>query len=126
MAQRAGEKSWEAAISGRRWWNLFPKPGFDISVFCNVSMSNRDFSCRPYILRRWGALPRRFRILMARTWVVQRRAGNPGWVDTIRPLLFGPVGAALWPVEGVPSNARERRYRDRQLRTSPLFPPPPA
>src|SRR5215212_9318126 len=54
MAQRAGEKSWEAAISGRRWWNLFPKPGFDISVFCNVSMSNRDFSCRPYILRRLG------------------------------------------------------------------------
>jgi hypothetical protein len=22
MAQRAGEKSWEGAISGRRWWNM--------------------------------------------------------------------------------------------------------
>ena len=30
MAQRAGEKSWEGAISGRRWWNLSLKPGFDI------------------------------------------------------------------------------------------------
>jgi len=44
MAQRAGEKSWEAAISSRRWWNLCLKPGFDINVFCNGSMSNRDFS----------------------------------------------------------------------------------
>jgi hypothetical protein len=44
MAQRAGEKSWEAAISGGRWWNLCLKPGFDINVFCNGSMSNRDFS----------------------------------------------------------------------------------
>jgi hypothetical protein len=44
MAQRAGEKSGQAAISGRRWWNLFPKPGFDISVFWNGLMSNRDFS----------------------------------------------------------------------------------
>jgi hypothetical protein len=44
MAQRAGEKSWQAAISGGRWWNLCLKPGFDINVFCNGSMSNRDFS----------------------------------------------------------------------------------
>jgi hypothetical protein len=44
MAQRAGEKSWQAAISGRRWWNLSPKPGFDISVFWNGLMSNWDFS----------------------------------------------------------------------------------
>jgi hypothetical protein len=44
MAQRAGEKSGQAAISGGRWWNLFPKPGFDISVFWNGLMSNRDFS----------------------------------------------------------------------------------
>ena len=43
MAQRAGEKSWEAAISRRRWWNLFLKPGFDINVFWNVSMSNPGF-----------------------------------------------------------------------------------
>jgi steroid 5-alpha reductase family enzyme len=65
-------------------------------------------------------------VLTARAWVVRQRAGNPGWVDTIRPFSFGLVGAgsALWPVGGTPSNAR-RRYRDRQLRTSPLFPPPP-
>ena len=67
-------------------------------------------------------------VLMARAWVGQQRAGNPGWVDTIRPLLLGLVGAAsaLWPVEGVPSNDRQRCHRDRRLRTSPLFPPPPA
>ena len=35
MAQRAGEKSWEAAISGRRWWNP-AKPGFDLNVFWNA------------------------------------------------------------------------------------------
>jgi steroid 5-alpha reductase family enzyme len=64
---------------------------------------------------------------MTRAWVVQQRAGNPGWVDTIpAPLSLGLVGAgsALRPVEGTPSNARQRRYRHRQLRTSPLFPPP--
>jgi hypothetical protein len=33
MAQRAGEKSWEAAISRRRWWNLSLKSGFDIKPF---------------------------------------------------------------------------------------------
>jgi hypothetical protein len=44
MAQRAGEKSWQAAISGGRSWNLCLKLGFDISVFWIVSMSNRDFS----------------------------------------------------------------------------------
>jgi len=44
MAQRAEEKSWEAAISGGRWWNRCLKPSFDINVFCNGSMSNRDFS----------------------------------------------------------------------------------
>jgi hypothetical protein len=54
MAQRAGEKSWEAAISGRRWWKLFLKPALDINVFWNVSMSNRDFS-----------LPHRFRSIFA-------------------------------------------------------------
>jgi steroid 5-alpha reductase family enzyme len=65
-------------------------------------------------------------VLMARAWAVQQRAGNPGWVDTIRPLSLGLVGAAsaLWLVEGVPSNGRQWRHRDRQLRTSPLFPPP--
>jgi hypothetical protein len=41
MAQRAGEKSWQAAISGGRWW--FPKRGVAITVFWNGSMSNRDF-----------------------------------------------------------------------------------
>jgi hypothetical protein len=44
MAQRAGEKSWQAVISGRRWWNFILKSGFDANVFWNVSMSNRDFS----------------------------------------------------------------------------------
>ena len=43
MAQRAGEKSGEAGISGRRWWNLVLKPGSDLNVFWNVSMSNGIF-----------------------------------------------------------------------------------
>jgi hypothetical protein len=43
MAQRAGEKSREAGISGRRWWNLCVKPGFDVNVFWNVAMSNGIF-----------------------------------------------------------------------------------
>ena len=73
-----------------------------------------------------GGIAASLSVLMARVWAVLQRAGNPGWVDTIRPLSLGLVGAAsaLWPVEGVPSNARQWRHRDRQLRTSPLFPPP--
>jgi hypothetical protein len=43
MAQRAGEKSGEAGISGRRWWNLVLKSGFDLNAFWNVSMSNGIF-----------------------------------------------------------------------------------
>jgi hypothetical protein len=68
-----------------------------------------------------GGIAASLSVLMARAWVVQR-AGNPGWV------LLGLLGAgrALWPVGGTPSNARQRRYRHRQLRTSPLFPQPPA
>jgi hypothetical protein len=41
MAQRAGERSRE---SSRQKWNLFSKPDFEINVFCNGLMSNRDFS----------------------------------------------------------------------------------
>jgi steroid 5-alpha reductase family enzyme len=73
-----------------------------------------------------GGIAASLSVLMAGAWVVQQRAGNPGWVDTILLLALVGAGSALWPVEGVPSNARQRRYRDRQLRTSPLFPPPPA
>ena len=62
--------------------------------------------------------------LMAGAWVVQQPAGNSGRVDGIWPFSLGLVGAALWPVAGAPSNARQRRYRDRQLRISRLFPPP--
>jgi steroid 5-alpha reductase family enzyme len=64
-------------------------------------------------------------VLMAGAWVVQQPAGNSGRVDGIWPFSPGLVGAgsALWPVGGAPSNARQRRYRDRQLRISPLFPP---
>jgi steroid 5-alpha reductase family enzyme len=47
-------------------------------------------------------------ILMALAWVVQLRAGNSGWVDTIWTFAVGPVGAAgaLWPTTGAP-NARQ-------------------
>ena len=65
-------------------------------------------------------------LLMADAWMVQQPAGNSGWVDGIWPVSLGlaGVGSILWPVEGVPSNARQRRDRDRQLRISGLFPPP--
>jgi len=57
-------------------------------------------------------------VLMAGAWVVQQPAGNSGRVDGVWPFSPGLVGAgsALWPVGGAPSNARQRRYRDRQLR----------
>jgi hypothetical protein len=46
MAQRAGERSRESRDIGRQKWNLLLKPDFDISVFCNGLMSNRDRSQR--------------------------------------------------------------------------------
>jgi steroid 5-alpha reductase family enzyme len=69
-----------------------------------------------------GGIAASLSVLMAGAWVVQ----PSGWVDTTWPLSLGlvGVGSALWPVGGVPSNARQRRYCDRQLRTSPLFPAP--
>jgi steroid 5-alpha reductase family enzyme len=65
---------------------------------------------------------------MAGAWMVQRRTGNSGWVDTIWTFSLGlaSVGGALWPVQGAPPAARQWRHRDRQLRTSPFFPPPQA
>src|ERR1700741_4410438 len=48
-------------------------------------------------------------ILMAFAWVVRRRTGNSGWVDTIWTFAGGLVGAgsALWPVGGEAANARQ-------------------
>src|SRR6476619_8645097 len=46
MAQRAGERSRESRDIGRQKWNLCLKPDFDINVFCNGLMSNRDRSQR--------------------------------------------------------------------------------
>ena len=73
------------------------------------------------------AIAASFSVLMAGAWVVQRRTGNSGWVDTISTFSLGlaGVGGALWPVEGAPPATRQWRYRDRQLRTSPFFPQPP-
>lgn len=48
-------------------------------------------------------------ILMAGAFLVQQRTGNSGWVDTIWTFSLGLVGslAALWPIGGSPSNARQ-------------------
>ena len=48
-------------------------------------------------------------VLMAGAWLVQRRTGNSGWVDTIWTFSLGLVGAgsALWPFGGAPPNARQ-------------------
>lgn len=48
-------------------------------------------------------------ILMAIAWLVQRRTGNSGWVDTIWTFSVGLVGAgsALWPIGDAAPNARQ-------------------
>jgi steroid 5-alpha reductase family enzyme len=48
-------------------------------------------------------------ILMALAWVVQRRTGNSGWVDTIWTFAVGLVGAgsALWPMGSTAPDARQ-------------------
>jgi len=48
-------------------------------------------------------------VLMAIAWMVQRRTGNSGWVDTIWTFAVGLVGAgsALWPIGGAAPNARQ-------------------
>jgi len=47
-------------------------------------------------------------VLMALAWVVQRRTGNSGWVDTIWTFSVGLVGAsgALWPIASDAPSAR--------------------
>jgi steroid 5-alpha reductase family enzyme len=55
-------------------------------------------------------------LLMALAWVVQRRTGNSGWVDTI--WTFPPLEAQML-------RSRGDRYRDYQSRTSAFFPLPP-
>jgi steroid 5-alpha reductase family enzyme len=48
-------------------------------------------------------------LLLAAAWVIQRRTGNSGWVDTIWTFSVGLVGvaAALWPIEGDAPRARQ-------------------
>jgi steroid 5-alpha reductase family enzyme len=48
-------------------------------------------------------------LLMAIAWVVQRRTGNSGWVDSIWTFSVGLTGAgsALWPIGGAVPNARQ-------------------
>jgi steroid 5-alpha reductase family enzyme len=48
-------------------------------------------------------------MLMAIAWMVQRRTGNSGWVDTIWTFAVGLVGAgsAVWPIGGTAPNARQ-------------------
>ena len=57
-------------------------------------------------LEAFGGIAASLSVLMARAWVVQRRAGNSGSVG-IWPFSLGRVGVGspLWPVGGAPSNA---------------------
>ena len=55
-------------------------------------------------------------LLMALTWVVRRRTGNSGWVDTV--WTFPPLEAQML-------RSRGECYRNYQLRTSAFFPLPP-
>jgi steroid 5-alpha reductase family enzyme len=105
-----------------------PETGFDISVFCNVSMSNRDFFMTAlYYLEALAAIAASLSVVTAGAWVVQQPTRDSGWGDTIWTLSLGlvGVGGALWPVGGAPPNARQWRYRDRRLRTSSFFAQPP-
>jgi hypothetical protein len=108
MAQRAGEKSWEAAISGRRWWNLFLKPGSEINVFlerfdvqpgffiaASISVHLRRSLSRPLIRsRRWQGcvMPshhpiRRSICSRSKGAVLERRAARrPGLADSQFPI----------------------------------------
>ena len=69
-----------------------------------------------------GGIAASFSVLMARA--VQQRVGNSGWVDTIWPISLGLVGAgsALWPVEGVPSNARAKALSRPPVADQPVVP----
>jgi len=62
-----------------------------------------------FYLEALAAIALSLSILMAGAWLVQRRTGNSGWVDTIWTLSLGLVGAssALWPVAGTTPNARQ-------------------
>ena len=48
-------------------------------------------------------------VLMAGAWVVQRRTGNSGWVDTIWTFSIVLVGAAgaLWTMDGQATTSRQ-------------------
>jgi steroid 5-alpha reductase family enzyme len=62
-----------------------------------------------WYLEALGAIAVSLSILMALAWMVQRRTGNSGWVDTIWTIAVGLVGAgsALWPIGGTAPNARQ-------------------
>jgi steroid 5-alpha reductase family enzyme len=62
-----------------------------------------------WYLEALGAIAVSLSILMALAWMVQRRTGNSGWVDTIWTFAVGLVGAgsALWPIGGTAPNARQ-------------------
>jgi hypothetical protein len=77
MAQRAGEKSWEAAISRRRWWNLFLNPGFHQRILERFNVQPGIFMTALSI----GALvatAASLSVPMAGAWWVQQRNGNSG------------------------------------------------
>jgi len=83
MAQRAGEKSREASISGRRKWNLFMKPGFDFQRILEMRDVQPGFFMAALYFHALAAIAVSLSVLMAGAWVVQQRTGNSGWVDTV-------------------------------------------
>src|SRR5215204_1147162 len=126
MAQRAGEKSWEAAISGRRWWNLSRNPALTSAYFATFRCPTGIFHVGLNILRRWGHCCVAFDPDDAR---LGSAATGRHPVGSIRSGPFYPAWSAPEAPYGrsrARRPMRQRRYRDRQLRTSPLFPPPPA
>jgi hypothetical protein len=78
MAQRAGEKSWEAAISRRRWWNLSLKPGFDIKPFLERFNVQPGIFMTALSIGALVATAASLSVPMAGAWWEQQRNGNSG------------------------------------------------
>jgi steroid 5-alpha reductase family enzyme len=123
--------------------NFGVKPGLVEGVFQNVLFLTTfsGISMNILVVEALVSMALALSGLMAMAWVVQQRAGNSGWVDTIWifALRLAGAGSAPWPVANVAPDARQwlvaawslrlrprgDRFRDYQWRTSMFVPLPP-
>ena len=109
MAQRAGEKSREASISGRPEWNLVLKPGFDLQRILETRDVQPGFCMTASVSRGAGG---------HRRIALGSDGGRLGGAAAHRQFRLGRhhldfsvglvgAGSALWPVAGAAPNARQ-------------------